>query len=149
MDQFEQLCPPVSMVAGGTTEKCAEARLLLIDHVIQLSETVISDARAKQELEREERAYSLESAQLVLNSQSFFSKFIFWMTIVITGIGVLASVFQFILYWRHSDQLGGIELELGHEKVTLKTAWLGVVMFGMSIGFFAIYVIFVFQVSAV
>lgn len=141
--------PCASATTAEVVAACADAALKLI---------AAQSARAEREaaiaLEAREAALRFEEARrdhalAALSDQSWRSDIIFWLAMTMVALGVLAALLQFRQAWK-ADALDGAatEISISEKQVTIKTAWIGVVLLAISMGFFALYLALVYRIEA-
>jgi len=117
-----------------------------------LQNRISYSSRGLSEAERLEQVTS-EHLAFALNVQTNQSKRIFMFVQLVTVFGFLAAGFQFYLSIgnRSSENRSSenIEFEITEKSIKIKTAWMGVLLFGMSYLFFITYLIFVYPIHAI
>ncbi|MEL7462924.1 MAG: hypothetical protein AAFN79_02590 [Pseudomonadota bacterium] len=142
--------PCASATTAEVVAVCAEAALSLIVAQSELAEreaAVVLEAReATLRFEEARRAHALAA----LADQSWRSAVIFWLALAMIALGALAALLQFRKAWA-ADVLdgAGTEISISEKQVTIKTAWIGVVLLALSMGFFALYLALVFRIEAI
>jgi len=105
--------------------------------------------RLQAEIETNRTVFRTEHTQATLRDQRRQSAWVFWMVVAVVGVGLLAAVAQFMRSWRVPDAGGSAELAVSNNEFRFKTTWLGALLLGMSMGFLALYLFFVYPVRYV
>ena len=100
--------------------------------------------------ERRARFNTKNEAHLLsaLQDQARRGEIIFWVAMAIVALGLIAAALQFRTVWRNQDA-SQTEINISEKQITIKTAWIGVVLLAMAMVFLALYLTLVYQIEAI
>lgn len=127
-----------------------EACTDLLREAIQVQRTQIQALTKLQADIGERRAqFQIEHTETTLATQQRQGTVVFWLVVMVVGIGLLAAIAQFARSFVVRDEGGSAEVAISSNEFKFRTTWLGALLLGMSMGFLAIYVVFVYPVRYV
>ena len=152
VDTLDQTIVDICEKAGTTSGKLTNACERMFVQVIQsygdgLASTNVALARAQNQAAEFDNK-NREHIAATLNMQMEHGVYLFWLAVLIVLLGVLASAFQFLKVWRQ-DKVSQTEISVSEKQLSIKTTWIGVVLLGMSMAFFALYLWFVYRISPI
>ncbi len=140
------ICLDGQTLAQPVQEACTTALASLVaadgDRRLQAMEMETAASATRQELDR------LNSAHIVsvFQEQQLQARVMFWVSIGIVLLGVVAAGFQFYLASSGKER-SELDLTIQKDQFRVKTAWIGVVLFAMSIALLVSYLYFVFDIN--
>ena len=84
--------------------------------------------------------------EAIFMEQLFAPRVIFWLSVTIVLFGIAASALQFYLFWKGVSR-SRLEVEISRDAVSIKTAWIGLILLVISMMFFALYLSFVYGIE--
>ncbi len=143
-----ELCGHSGQQNQEVAEACARAAVEVV--ASNAVRTLRENTLAIEALERQALLASSNNEHLLgaLRSQARHSEIIFWVSMAVVSLGLLAAALQFWIVWQSQDSTP-MEISVSEKQVTIKTAWIGVVLLAMSMGFLALYLLLVYQIEAI
>lgn len=130
----------------STGEACEAAMLDLIKSFAKVSiasnQTTSHSFDARFQFDKQVQAHSLRA----LEDQAERSEILFWTAMVTVALGLLAAGFQFLQSWKSGQHATPTEFAIGEKQISIKTAWIGVVLLAMSMGFLTLYLTLVYPI---
>ena len=73
----------------------------------------------------------------------------FWIVLVVVTVGLTAALAQFVRSFYVREESGSAEIAISNNEFKFRTTWLGALLFGMSMGFLLLYLVFIYPVRYV
>jgi len=145
---LNELCGDSGQQNQEVAEACARAAVEVV--ASNAVRTLRENTLAIEALERQGLLASSNNEHLLgaLRSQARHSEIIFWVSMAVVSLGLLAAALQFWIVWQSQDSTP-MEISVSEKQVTIKTAWIGVVLLAMSMGFLALYLLLVYQIEVI
>lgn len=126
-------------------EQCREVLALQLKEEVNhlLAQNELERQFLEQRLERYRTTSAIEAR--VFENQITKGRYLFWLAIALSILGATAAIIQFFSVYK--DSLGASEVRISSKELTIKTAWIGVVILFMSMLFLAFVIYFVYQIS--
>lgn len=119
---------------------------LLLEAVAAESARLGALSRLRKTLGEEQAAFRVRHLQRTLENQARQGNVVFWLMIVVVCVGMLSAVAQFVRAYRAGEPEGSAELAISSNEFKFRTTWLGALLLGMSMGFLALYLFFIYPV---
>ena len=143
-----KLCQRNGVETDELQKACDEARIELVQTFIELISNESGQRQASLEAEASFHTKTREHALQALMQQTWKGEIIFWTSLGLVALGVVAAAFQFRAAWRVQDEnKSNIEIVISEKEIALKTTWIGVILLAMSMCFFALYLYFVYEIE--
>lgn len=142
------ICVGGQTLAPAVEEACATALGRLVaaeaDRRLRAIEAEAAAREARRALDDRNNAHTVG----VLEQQLLQTQVMFWVSIGVVLLGVTAAGLQFYLAFSGRER-SEIDLVIQKDQFRVKTAWIGVVLFAMSIALLVGYLHFVFEITAI
>ena len=132
---------------GSTLSDACEKMLTQI--ITSYGDSIASKNAAATRIQNQTAEFSTTNQTHIANTlemQLNHGRYLFWLAVLVVLLGVLASAFQFLKVWKQ-DVVSQTEISISEKQLSIKTSWIGVVLLGMSMAFFALYLWFIYRIT--
>ncbi len=84
-----------------------------------------------------------------LEAQAARSEMLFWTAMITVALGLIAAALQFWRAWKSEHNSAPTEIAISEKQISIKTAWIGVVLLAMSMGFLTLYLTLVYPIEPI
>lgn len=130
------------------TEACKRSALDIVDSAAARFLRENELALKTQENRAVFNARNQEHVLSALRDQAWRGEVIFWVVMATVALGLIAAALQFRVVWRDKNSTQ-TEISLSEKQITIKTAWIGVVLLAMSMIFLGLYLVLVYQINPI
>lgn len=138
-----------TLASDGVTAACEAAVIDLIKSFTALEVTAYEEAmrasNSRLNFDLKTRAHLVSA----LEQQAVRGEILFWTAMVMVALGLVAAALQFWLAWRRNFDSVSTEISISHNQISIKTAWLGVFLLAMSMGFLTLYLTLVYPIELI
>ena len=140
------ICKKQQVEPSELAKKCKNLISRLVDsegdRALAMNESAVK-------LETQKIAFSARNQDhllAALEAQSERGEYLFLLAVLVVILGVCASALQFVKVWKE-EVVSDMEISVSEKQLNVKTSWIGVVLLAMSMGFFMLYLVFVYKIA--
>ena len=134
---------------GGLPERLNDACAELILEAVQAHRQHLKTVAVQSEVGSRSARFRVEHTQAALEDQRRQGTLVFWIVLAVVAVGLTAALAQFVRSFYVREESGSAEIAISNNEFKFRTTWLGALLFGMSMGFLFLYLVFIYPVRYV